>query len=105
MLGADLRLQRVEDDTEQSLNDHMNKISTCTEVERKQGQERQGLIWLSDHTMSIELHKTSDGHHHLNPCIFYPKTIYGMSHFEFAKHFANTKEVGAYLQNYHYSKI
>ena len=36
MLVAGMRLQRVEDDMEQHLNDQMNKISTCTEVERMQ---------------------------------------------------------------------
>ena len=91
MLGACLMMQRFEDDMEHHLNDQMNNISTCTEVERMQRKERQGLIWLSDHTMSIELHKTSNGHHHLNPCIFLPQNH--MASFEFTKHSCKYKGV------------
>ena len=42
MLGVDLRLQRVEDDMEPSLNDQMKKISTCTEVGRSK--EKKGKV-------------------------------------------------------------
>ena len=53
MLGAGLMMQRVEDDMGQHLHDQMNKIPTCTEVERKQRKRRQGLKWLGGHTMYI----------------------------------------------------
>ena len=73
MLGSDLRLQSVEDDMEQSLNDQMKKIQHALKLKGMQRKEGKLLKWLSDHTMSIKLHETSDGHHHINPCIFLPQ--------------------------------
>ena len=42
MLGAGLRMQRIEDDMEQNLNDQMNKIQHALRLNRKQ--EKEGKV-------------------------------------------------------------
>ena len=68
-----LMMQRIEDDMEQHLHYQMSKNSTCTEVERKQRKEGQGLKCYVVTLCPFELHKTPNGHHHLNPWIFLPQ--------------------------------
>ena len=81
----------------------MNKISTCTEVERKQRKSWQGLKWLSDCTMSIwgaQNTKWTSPFESLHS--YTPKPYKVWPHLNLQNSVANTKEFRGMRVNVHH---
>ena len=79
MLGVGLMMQIFEDDMKRTWNEQMDKIQHAQKLkgkQKKKGKVGNGQVIT---LCPFESHKTPNGHHHLNPCIFIPQNhiIYG----------------------------